>query len=72
MPCGVVNTVYLSLSKNLYPQMHSLLPYPNMPSKYWLEMIGVEIDDPDRPFHISIKNCAVQFFFFKKQVSSWA
>lgn len=38
--------------------------------KEWLEMIGVEIVDPDRPLYISIINCAVRFFF--KQISSWA
>jgi len=34
MPHGVVNTVYVSLSKKLYSQMHSFLPYPNMASEY--------------------------------------
>lgn len=34
-------------------------PIPKHAIKVLLEIIGVEIDDPDRPFYISIKNCAV-------------
>lgn len=36
----------------------SSLPQPTI--KVSLEMIGVETDDPDRPFYVSIKNCAVK------------
>lgn len=30
-------------------------------------MIGVETDDPDRPFYVSIKNCAVKIKNKKKK-----
>lgn len=30
-------------------------------------MIGVETDDPDRPFYVSIKNCAVKIKKLKKK-----
>lgn len=34
-------------------------------------MIGVETDDPDRPFYVSIKNCAVKIKKLKKKKKKW-